>query len=97
MPKIANDGVMPKRIMITGGAGFIGSHLSRKLLAQGHEVLCVDNFYTGARRNIEELLDNRRFELLRIASVDLLPGEAAVVQRLASLLSPAKARSIAAA
>ena len=65
MPKIANDGVMPKRVMITGGAGFIGSHLSRKLLAQGHEVLCVDNFYTGTRRNIEELLDNRRFELLR--------------------------------
>ena len=65
MPKIANDGVMPKRVMITGGAGFIGSHLSRKLLAQGHEVLCIDNFYTGTRRNIEELLDNRRFELLR--------------------------------
>ena len=63
MPKIANDGVMPKRVMITGGAGFIGSHLSRKLLAQGHEVLCVDNFYTGTRRNIEELLDNLRHDI----------------------------------
>ena len=65
MPRIAGTGVTPKRIMITGGAGFIGSHLSRTLLEQGHEVLCVDNFSTGSRRNIEELLDSRRFELLR--------------------------------
>jgi len=56
---------MPKRILITGGAGFIGSHLSRRLLEAGHEVLCVDNFFTGTRSNIEELLDHRRFELLR--------------------------------
>jgi UDP-glucuronate decarboxylase len=64
MPK-AQDVTMPKRVLVTGGAGFIGSHLCRRLLEQRHEVLCVDNFYTGTRTNIEELLDNPRFELLR--------------------------------
>ncbi|MBO0734277.1 MAG: SDR family oxidoreductase [Methylocapsa sp.] len=54
-----------KRILITGGAGFLGSHLCARLLGEGHDVLCVDNFFTGMRRNIEGLLDNRRFELLR--------------------------------
>jgi len=54
-----------KRILVTGGAGFLGTHLCTKLLDAGHEVLCVDNFFTGARRNIEHLLDNKRFELLR--------------------------------
>lgn len=54
-----------QRILVSGGAGFIGSHLCRRLLEQGHEVLCVDNFFTGSRSNIEELLDHRRFELMR--------------------------------
>ncbi|HEY8260805.1 MAG TPA: UDP-glucuronic acid decarboxylase family protein [Methylosinus sp.] len=54
-----------RRILVTGGAGFLGSHLCERLLAAGHEVLCVDNFFTGRRRNIERLFDNRRFELLR--------------------------------
>ena len=54
-----------KRILVTGGAGFLGSHLCERLLAAGHEVLCVDNFFTGARFNIEHLLENRRFELMR--------------------------------
>ena len=54
-----------KRILVTGGAGFVGSHLCAALLDQGHEVLCVDNYYTGRRANIEPLMDNRRFEALR--------------------------------
>jgi UDP-glucuronate decarboxylase len=53
------------RILVTGGAGFLGSHLCEKLLHFGHEVLCADNFFTGSRRNIEHLLGNKRFELLR--------------------------------
>ncbi|NNM72219.1 UDP-glucuronic acid decarboxylase family protein [Enterovirga aerilata] len=54
-----------KRVLVTGGAGFLGSHLCERLLAQGHEILCVDNFFTGTRRNIQKLLDHDRFELLR--------------------------------
>jgi len=54
-----------KRILVTGGAGFLGSHLCEKLLAQGHEVLCVDNFFTGTRENIVHLLANPHFELVR--------------------------------
>jgi len=53
------------RVLVTGGAGFIGSHLCAKLLDRGREVLCVDNFFTGRRRNIEPLLSHPRFEVLR--------------------------------
>ena len=56
---------MSKRILVTGGAGFLGSHLCERLLADGDEVLCVDNYFTGSRRNIAHLLDHRAFELLR--------------------------------
>ncbi len=55
----------PFRIMVTGGAGFLGSHLCDRLLAAGHDVLCVDNFYTSTRRNITHLLEHPNFELLR--------------------------------
>lgn len=54
-----------KRILVTGGAGFLGSHLCDKLLSEGNEVLCADNLFTGRRRNIHHLLDNKNFEFLR--------------------------------
>lgn len=53
------------RVLITGGAGFLGSHLSEKFLQEGHEVLAVDNFFTGSRENVKHLLDNKSFELIR--------------------------------
>jgi len=54
-----------KKILVTGGAGFVGSHLCHRLLDEGHEILCVDNFSTGTRQNIEPLMNNKRFEMLR--------------------------------
>ena len=54
-----------KRVLVTGGAGFLGSHLCARLLSAGHEVICVDNFFSSARSNVEELMDNKRFELVR--------------------------------
>jgi UDP-glucuronate decarboxylase len=56
---------LEKRILVTGGAGFLGSHLCARLIAEGAQVLCVDNFFTGARRNVESLLDHKHFELIR--------------------------------
>ena len=54
-----------KKILVTGGAGFLGSHLCDRLVAQGHHVLCVDNYFTGAKKNIEHLLDYKTFEVIR--------------------------------
>ncbi|MFA8433222.1 MAG: UDP-glucuronic acid decarboxylase family protein [Marinifilaceae bacterium] len=54
-----------KRILITGGAGFIGSHLCERLLKEGNDVICLDNYFTGSKRNIEHLIDNHYFELVR--------------------------------
>lgn len=56
---------IPKRILVTGGAGFIGSHLCKRLLHDGHEVICLDNFFTGTRKNIEHLMGSARFEMIR--------------------------------
>ncbi|WP_269531131.1 UDP-glucuronic acid decarboxylase family protein [Chitinimonas sp. BJYL2] len=56
---------MSKRILVTGGAGFLGSHLCERLLADGHEVLCVDNFFTGTKRNVAHLMGNSHFEVMR--------------------------------
>ena len=57
--------VAPQRIAVTGGAGFIGSFLCERLLEDGHKVLCIDNFYTGRRRNVAHLLERPAFELMR--------------------------------
>jgi len=54
-----------KRILVTGGAGFLGSHLCERLVAEGHDVLCVDNYFTGSKDNVASLLANPHFELLR--------------------------------
>jgi UDP-glucuronate decarboxylase len=54
-----------KRVLVTGGAGFLGSFLCERLLGEGHEVVCVDNFFTGSRRNVSHLLDDRSFEIIR--------------------------------
>jgi len=62
MPRL---NVSRKRILVTGGAGFLGSHLTDRLLAEGHEVICADNLYTGSKSNLEHLHSNPRFELVR--------------------------------
>jgi UDP-glucuronate decarboxylase len=62
---ISERGIMTMRILVTGGAGFLGSHLCRKLISDGNEVLAVDNFYTGSRNNVIDLLQNSSFELIR--------------------------------
>lgn len=54
-----------KKVLVTGGAGFLGSHLCDRLVAQGHHVLCVDNYFTGSKNNIVHLLDNKNFEVIR--------------------------------
>jgi UDP-glucuronate decarboxylase len=59
------DDLLRKRVLVTGGAGFLGSHLCDRLLAEGHDVLCVDNYCTGRRANIEHLLSHPRFETMR--------------------------------
>ena len=56
---------LEQRVLITGGAGFLGSHLCERLLDNGSIILCVDNFFTGTRRNIEHLLDHKHFEVIR--------------------------------
>ena len=56
---------VPKKILITGGAGFIGSHLCERLLSDGNDVVCVDNYFTGIKDNITHLMDNPRFEVMR--------------------------------
>jgi UDP-glucuronate decarboxylase len=77
-----------KRVLVTGGAGFLGSHLSDRLLAEGHEVVCLDNFFTGSRANIEHLLDNHRFELLRHDITEPLTLEVDEIFHLACPASP---------
>lgn len=76
------------RILITGGAGFIGSHLCERLIDEGHEVICLDNFFTGRRENILPLLDNHRFELLRHDVIEPVLLEVDQIYNLACPASP---------
>jgi UDP-glucuronate decarboxylase len=76
------------RILVTGGGGFLGSHLSRKLLGQGHEVLVADNFFTGSKSNIMDLLENPRFELIRHDICTPLSVEVDAIYHLACPASP---------
>ena len=77
-----------KNIIVTGGAGFIGSHLCEKLLNEGNHVICLDNFFTGSRKNVEHLLDNRDFELVRHDIVEPILIEADEIYNLACPASP---------
>jgi UDP-glucuronate decarboxylase len=63
--KLRSHDLSGQRILISGGAGFLGSHLCERLLNDGHEIICVDNFFTGSKSNVEHLLAHRRFELMR--------------------------------
>ncbi|MGB8509007.1 MAG: UDP-glucuronic acid decarboxylase family protein [Pyrinomonadaceae bacterium] len=76
------------RILVTGGAGFIGSHLCERLLAEGHEVICLDNFFTGRRENIYHLLDDKRFELVRHDVIEPVLLEVDQIYNLACPASP---------
>jgi UDP-glucuronate decarboxylase len=76
------------RILVTGGAGFIGSHLCERLLAAGHDVLCLDNFFTGRRANILKLLDDHHFELIRHDVIEPILLEVDQIYNLACPASP---------
>ncbi len=77
-----------KRILVSGGAGFLGSHLCDRLIAQGHEVLCLDNFFTGSKDNVTHLLNHPKFELIRHDVVEPIRIEADEIYNLACPASP---------
>jgi UDP-glucuronate decarboxylase len=79
---------MSKRILVTGGAGFLGSHLCERLIAQGDEVICLDNFFTGRRQNLAHLLDSHSFELVRHDVCERIILEVDEVYHLACPASP---------
>lgn len=79
---------MNKRILVTGGAGFLGSHLCERLVKEGHDVLCLDNFFTGSKRNITHLLGEPRFELIRHDIINPIYLEVDEIYNLACPASP---------
>jgi len=76
------------KILVTGGAGFLGSHLCDRLISEGNEVICLDNFFTGSKQNIVHLLDNSNFELMRHDVVDPFKAEVDQIYNLACPASP---------
>ena len=76
------------RILVTGGAGFLGSHLCDRLLNEGHEILCLDNFFTGRKQNISHLLQNPKFELIRHDVTEPFRVEVDQIYNLACPASP---------
>jgi UDP-glucuronate decarboxylase len=76
------------RILVTGGAGFLGSHLCDRLIDEGHEILCLDNFFTGRKQNISHLLQNPKFELIRHDVIDPFKVEVDQIYNLACPASP---------
>lgn len=80
--------MMRKRVLVTGGAGFIGSHLCKRLLDEGNEVICLDNFYTGNKENVLELLNNPYFELVRHDVTNPYYAEVDEIYNLACPASP---------
>ena len=76
------------RILITGGAGFLGSHLSDRLLNEGHEIICLDNFFTGRKRNVAHLMEHPNFELVRHDVIDPFKAEVDQIYNLACPASP---------
>lgn len=80
--------LLSMRILITGGAGFLGSHLSKRLLKEGHEVICMDNFFTGRKRNILDLVENSNFEMMRHDVTDPFKVECDQIYNLACPASP---------
>ena len=80
--------MMNKRILVTGGAGFIGSHLCKRLVEEGNDVICLDNFFTGSKQNIEKLLDYHNFELIRHDVTEPILLEVDQIYNLACPASP---------
>ena len=87
-PVFMGDDILGKRILVTGGAGFIGSHLCDRLISDGHEVICLDNFFTGKKKNIAHLLSNPNFELMRHDVVQPIYAEVDWIFNLACPASP---------
>ena len=76
------------RVLVTGGAGFLGSHLIDRLMKQGHDVICLDNFFTGHKRNIQHWMDNPYFELIRHDITEPIRLEVDQIYHLACPASP---------
>ena len=77
-----------KRVLVTGGAGFIGSHLCKRLLNEGCDVICLDNYFTGSKENVADMISNPRFDLVRHDVIDPYKAEVDEIFNLACPASP---------